>query len=90
MAARVARGNARTDKSDGSSRARNDVMTTDAHENSSVLLQRVKDFHRPLYVRDRSGTVDQERQPVCTGCEVFFWPCPTVKLADGTWESVPV
>jgi len=66
-----------------------DVMTTDGHEDSS-RLQRVLAFHRPRYTQDQSGKVDSERLPICTGCEVNFWPCPTVKLGNGTWESVPV
>lgn len=58
-------------------------------DNSPALLARVLAHHRPHYSQDESGKMNPDRQPVCTGCEVFWWPCPTVKLADGTWESVP-
>lgn len=59
------------------------------HSRSEVLLARVIDLHRPKYQQDAGGKIDREKAPICTGCEVNFWPCPTLKLADGTWESVP-
>ena len=78
---------------DTNGRSKNDASASECafagdHE-SSVRLDRIMKFHRPEYKRDGDGVVDEQRMPICTGCEVNFWPCATVKLARGEWDSIP-
>lgn len=51
-------------------------------------LEAVLAFHRPKVIHtERQAAV--EPMPICSGCEVFWWPCPTYRLAAGAWEVIP-